>query len=221
MNRPVKPDIWTAPRAIAAPFRWRLIVMVKAPVAGRVKTRLARDLGTATATRFYRATSRAVIGRLAHDPRWVTTLAVAPDAAIACRAWPHHLARTRQGQGDLGQRMQRAIDRAPLGPVILIGTDIPDVRPALIAGAFRLLGRHDAVFGPATDGGFWLAGARRRPRTPRMFQQVRWSSPETLADTVRNLAGLRVAHAARLADVDTACDFRVSGSRSGRRILPR
>ena len=62
--------------------------MAKAPVAGRVKTRLARELGVATAARFARHAAAALLARVARSPCWHTTLAVAPDASLAWRVWP-------------------------------------------------------------------------------------------------------------------------------------
>ncbi len=145
--------------------------MAKVPVAGAVKTRLAREIGVAEATRFARVAATALLGRIGGDPRWQTIVAVAPDAGVASRCWPHRLARMRQGGGDLGARMQRIFDRLPPGPVLIVGTDVPGITPAHIAQAFRLLGRHDAVFGPAADGGYWLVGLKRRPRVLPIFAQ--------------------------------------------------
>jgi uncharacterized protein len=115
--------------------------------------------------------------------------------------------------------MQRIMDRTAPGPVVIIGTDVPGIRTAHIRQAFRLLGRHDAVFGPATDGGYWLVGLRRRPRVPRAFAAVRWSSPHALADTLANLSGRSVARVAILSDVDTADDFARSTAVFGRHVL--
>ena len=115
--------------------------------------------------------------------------------------------------------MQRIMERTAPGPVVIIGTDVPGICTAHIRDAFRLLGRHDAVFGPATDGGYWLVGLRRRPRVPRIFQAVRWSSPHALADTLANLSGLSVARVAILPDVDTAEDFARSAAIAGRRVI--
>ena len=56
--------------------------------------------------------------------------------------------------------MRRAMNACPPGPVVLVGTDIPGLTAGDIAAAYRLLGRHDVVFGPARDDGFWLVGAR-------------------------------------------------------------
>ena len=204
----------------AAPFRCRLVIMVKAPKVGQVKTRLARQIGPVRAAWFYRNTAAAVIARLSGSRCWETVLAVAPDAAVNQPFWPTGVRRMAQGGGDLGQRMQRAIGRQPRGPVIIVGTDIPAIRPSHIAAAFRALGGHDAVFGPAADGGYWLVGQRRRPRELPMFRHVRWSSPEALSDTLANLRGRRVAFVAMLNDVDESEDFRSVAAWCGRRVLP-
>lgn len=192
--------------------------MAKVPVAGRVKTRLARELGVATATRFARHATMAVLARMAH-PAWHTTVAVTPDGGTRWRLWPSHAHRMPQGHGRLGLRMQRIMDSMGPGPVVIIGTDIPGIRADHVRDAFRLLGRHDAVFGPATDGGYWLVGLKRRPRVPRIFQAVRWSSPHALADTLANLGGLSIARVAILPDVDTAEDLARSATIAGRRVI--
>ena len=123
-----------------------------------------------------------------------------------------------QGDGDLGVRMQRLFERLPPGPVVVIGSDIPAIRPAHIAEAFRLLGGADAVFGPAQDGGYWLVGLKRTPRVLAPFADVRWSGPHALSDTRANLKGSRVALAARLGDVDTAEDLQRERGRAERLI---
>jgi rSAM/selenodomain-associated transferase 1 len=197
-----------------------LVVMAKLPVAGGVKTRLARDIGIAGATRFARHAAAALLQRVGYDRRWQTVLAVAPDRATWSRAWPRGAARMPQGGGDLGRRMQRIFDCRQAGPVLIVGTDVPGIRPAHIAEAFRLLGRYDAVFGPATDGGYWLVGLRRHPRVLRPFAGVRWSSPHALADTLADLASHNVAFLATLSDVDDAGGWRASAHAIGRRVLP-
>jgi glycosyltransferase A (GT-A) superfamily protein (DUF2064 family) len=116
--------------------------------------------------------------------------------------------RVPQGQGDLGQRMQRIFDRCGRGPLIIVGTDIPFITREIIAKAFRELRRSDAVFGSAEDGGYWLVGLNRRPTPLAPFENVRWSSPHALADTLRNLRARRVAFAETLFDIDTEADYR-------------
>jgi rSAM/selenodomain-associated transferase 1 len=196
-----------APHRRAPPFRWRLIVMAKAPVAGGVKTRLAGELGVAAAVRFARHSAAALLQRVGADTRWSTSIAVAPDSAASSRLWPCGVPLTPQGHGDLGARMQRIFDCAPPGPAVIIGTDVPHIAPAHVAAAFRLLGRHDAVFGPAADGGYWLVGLKRRPHVLRAFHGVRWSTAHALDDTLSNLRGRSIGKVAALFDVDTAADL--------------
>ena len=104
--------------------------------------------------------------------------------------------------------MQRLFRTLPPGPAIIVGSDIPAIKASDIACAFRLLGNADAVFGRATDGGYWLVGLRRTPRLLAPFAGVRWSGPHALADTLGNLKGSRVAFAATLSDVDTEENYR-------------
>lgn len=200
-------------------MRRRLVVMVKEPRAGQVKTRLAHDVGVVAATAFYRHSMAAVLGRIASACEWETLLAVAPDAAVVSRTFPQSLMRVAQGRGDLGARMQRVMDDLPPGPVVIIGSDIPGIVPAHIRVAFQVLGQHEAVFGPAPDGGYWLAGLKRFPRIPRAFKNVRWSGPHALADTLRNLEGLSVAKLGVLIDVDGADDLADLKGWQGRRVL--
>lgn len=194
--------------------------MAKVPVAGRVKTRLARDVGTAEAVRLYRSVSRAVAQRLGRQPFWETLISVTPDADAASRALPRNITRIPQGGGDLGQRMQRPMRTMPPGPVCIIGTDIPMVRRHHIRKAFRLLGCAGTVFCPASDGGFWLVGMRRRPRVSDPYRNVRWSHPETLRDVLANIPASQAALGAVLSDIDDAGDLRRLGGGIGRLILP-
>jgi glycosyltransferase A (GT-A) superfamily protein (DUF2064 family) len=114
--------------------------------------------------------------------------------------------------------MQRLFDRLPPGPVIIVGSDIPAMRPSHVAQAFRLLGRSDAVFGSAHDGGYWLIGLRRRPRVLSPFAAVRWSTKSALADTLANLDGNHIAFVATLSDVDTEQELRSERSAAERLI---
>jgi glycosyltransferase A (GT-A) superfamily protein (DUF2064 family) len=133
-------------------------------------------------------------------------LAITPAKARAdwARLAPPGTPRMGQVTGDLGQRMEKAL--APFPRAILIGSDIPGLGPADIAAGFRALGRADAVFGPALDGGYWLVGfGPRRPHKP--FAKVRWSSPHALADTKANFHARRVALLPPKRDVDSAEDL--------------
>ena len=185
-----------------------LVIMVKVPRPGRVKTRLGRDLGMVAAAWWFRHQSARLIRRL-RDPRWQIVLAVAPDAAgMASRVWPADLHRVPQGGGDLGDRMGRMLRSMPPGPVCIIGADIPGIARAHIARAFGALSDSDAVFGPAMDGGYWLVGAKRVAALPLdLFCNVRWSTEHALADTMATLPGRRITLIDQLRDVDTVQDL--------------
>jgi rSAM/selenodomain-associated transferase 1 len=209
------------PKALAKrgpSYARRLVIMAKRPAMGRVKRRLAREIGASAALRFYRSSLSHTVLRLAADPRWLTVIALDSVANGARFFSPRRAALMRQGEGDLGVRMQRLFTRLPPGPVVVVGSDIPSIRPAHIAEAFRLLGAADAVFGPAQDGGYWLVGLKRTPRVLAPFARVRWSGPHALADTRDNLKGKRVALAARLSDVDRADDLRRERGRTERLV---
>jgi rSAM/selenodomain-associated transferase 1 len=190
-----------------------LVLFARRPQLGAVKRRLAADIGAAAAHRFYRNTLRDVAWRLGRDPRWRIWLAVTPDSAAATPGlWPvpAETLVIGQGEGDLGARMARPLQEFPPGPVVIVGSDIPDVEVDDIAAAFRALGNNDLVFGPATDGGYWLVGARRRPVVPRnLFAHVRWSSEHALADTLANLpATCHVAMLDERSDIDDGAAWR-------------
>ena len=188
--------------------RPRLVVMLKEPHPGRVKTRLGKSIGMVRAAWWFRRQVARLLRRL-DDPRWELILAVAPDAeGLQSRIWPAHLPRIPQGTGDLGARMGRILRSLPPGPVCIIGADIPGITPSRIAEAFAALGDHDAVFGPAPDGGYWLVGLKRTAAVPAtLFDDVRWSTEHALRDTERSLSGARIAHVATLRDVDTVADL--------------
>lgn len=206
----------TAPMNLAR----HLVLFARAPMRGAVKRRLAADIGKDAALAFYRRTLHDVLWRLGRDPRWTTWLCVTPDRAAAQPGlWPPvpDVRLISQGWGDLGARMARPLDQLPPGPVVLVGSDIPDVTPGHIQAAFDALGNHDMVFGPAADGGYWLAGAKRvRPLPHRLFENVRWSTEHALSDTVAGLPGTtRIARLGELADIDDGPAY--DAWRAGRR----
>jgi rSAM/selenodomain-associated transferase 1 len=189
-----------------------LVIFARAPQFGRVKRRLASEIGTTAATRFYRLALDRQIRLMARDRRWTVWLFVTPDSARDHPAW-RSVARARvrsQGAGDLGRRMKRPFRLLPAGPVVLVGSDIPAMTPRHIAHAFALLGHHDLVFGPASDGGFWLVGARgARPLPHSLFDKVRWSTKHALADTLGTIpAEYTIGTADTLDDVDDARDLK-------------
>ena len=191
-------------------MRRHLVLFVRAPQLGSGKRRLARAIGDIATVRFERQMLALLLRRLAADRRWRLRIAVTPDKARSrARHWRRGVEATGQSGGDLGIRMRRALAACPPGPVVLVGGDIPALAARHVAAAFRLLGGHDLVFGPAEDGGFWLVGARRSPRLPPLFERVRWSSSHALADTLAALPRwVTVGFVERLEDVDDGEAYR-------------
>ena len=173
---------------MSRPIARHVVVFVRAPRLGQVKSRLAAGIGALPALRFYREITARVLTILGRDPRWRTVVAITPPRARFDRFPERSLPRLDQGRGDLGRRMAYAFRVLPPGRTVIVGSDIPALAPRHIAAAFRALGNHDAVFGPARDGGYWLIGLKRsRPLPAGLFEGVRWSSPHALADTRANL----------------------------------
>jgi uncharacterized protein len=198
-------------------MRRTLVLFVRAPLLGSGKRRLARDIGDVAALRFERAMIALLLRRLAKDRRWRPRLAVTPDKdRRRAGCWRRGVEAVGQGAGDLGIRMRRALETCPPGPVVLVGADIPALDARHVAAAFRLLGSHDLVFGPAGDGGFWLVGARHPRRLPPLFERVRWSGPDALADTLAGLPRrITVGYAEQLEDVDDGDAYRRLQPRRG------
>jgi hypothetical protein len=191
-------------------MRRTLVLFVRAPLLGSGKRRLARDIGDVAAVQFERSMIALLLRRLAKDGRWRLRIVVTPDKARRRAGyWCRGVEAVGQSTGDLGIRMRGALETCPPGPVVLVGADIPALGARHVAAAFRLLGSHDLVFGSAKDGGFWLVGARHPRRLPHLFERVRWSGPNALADTLAGLPRrIKVGYAEQLEDVDDGDAYR-------------
>jgi rSAM/selenodomain-associated transferase 1 len=190
-----------------------LVVLARAPEPGRVKTRLAREIGEAAALAAYRALGSAVMGAVDKLGDCEVVVAYTPaDGEGLVRGWLGSApAYEPQADGDLGARMLGAIARrctAGAERVLVVGTDCPDLDSQLLETAFARLDRADAVFGPAADGGYYLVGMKRP--IPELFREIPWSTPTTLSATLARAAGARVSVALldERRDVDTAEDWR-------------
>ena len=143
----------------------RIIVFVKAPRPGFVKTRLASTIGGEVACGAYRRLAETVLTRLSPLPR-VEIRFTPDDAEDEINNWLRKgWVATPQGGGDLGERMHRAFMEAG-GPAIIIGSDCPYLELNDIELATKELQAHDMVLGPAADGGYWLIGLAAPPPCP-------------------------------------------------------
>ena len=188
----------------------RLIVLLRAPRLGTVKTRLAAALGPDAALAAYRrllnATLRAVACLPDVELRCTPDDAVAEVSALAQPGWTVN----PQGDGALGVRLQRAFaDGYARGAkrLAVIGSDCPHLTAADIRAAWQALDRHDVVLGPATDGGYWLIALSALHSG--LFENIDWGGPAVLQQSLDRAASLtlRVHRLRELSDVDTAEDW--------------
>lgn len=193
-------------------------LFAKQPLPGQVKTRLAAALGNEQAAAIAEAMLFDTLDLwgaeriLAPGGRRVVVFDP-PDAG----PWfdvrtPDSFALQPQAQGDLGARMKAFFEGEfddGATRVVLIGSDSPTLDPSFVVSAFLLLEHKDIVLGPATDGGYYLIGAR--PPLPPLFDGIAWSTPGVLAETCRHLAasGRSLAVLPPWYDIDTPADYQM------------
>ena len=189
----------------------KVLLVAKAPVAGQVKTRLGARIGADRAAGLAAAALLDTIEACrAAGAEGHLSLAGDLDDAVEGEAISAALAgwtiSPQRGDG-FAQRLVNAHTDAGHGPVVQIGMDTPHVTAAALTAVTDALDQHDAVLGPALDGGWW-ALARRDPHVVRHVARVRMSTDTTFVDTRRalQLAGCRVGEAAAMTDVDTVAD---------------
>lgn len=197
-----------------------LIVFARAPEPGLVKTRLAPLLGARGAARLHARLLERTL-RTASAAGFIAVhlyCASSTKHGFFRRMAIRYGVRLRcQGRGDLGERMYRALRRHP--GAVLIGSDVPALRPADLRAAARALADGaDAVLAPAEDGGYALIGVRRAVR--RIFAGVDWGSPRVLAQTRARLRALgwRWKELRTVWDVDRPED--VARLKRSRRLAP-
>lgn len=191
-----------------------LLILAKEPVPGRVKTRLAQDVGAERASAIYRRLAEETVLRLAAGP-WTTRVCFDPPGSLpAFEAWlgSSGTAFVPQPGGDLGARIGRLLEEALKNAdcACVVGTDAPGVDVARVEWAFRILEEDaevDVVVNPAQDGGYVLLALRHA--VPELFRGIPWSTPAVLDETLRAAArnGLETRLLPTLADVDTEADL--------------
>jgi glycosyltransferase A (GT-A) superfamily protein (DUF2064 family) len=181
----------------AVPVPGRVLVLAKAPVPGRVKTRLCPPCTPAEAARVAAAALADTLDAAVRT----APVVVAAEGPLAAPAGVTVL--PQRGTG-LAERIAAAFADAGGGPTLQIGMDTPQADPALLAACLAQVdGSVDAVLGPAEDGGWWALGLHD-PAHARLLAAVPMSTPETGRRTLAALrdAGLRVRLLPVLRDVD-------------------
>ena len=188
-----------------------LCVFVKAPVPGRVKTRLARDLGPGAALAAYRLLVERELDAIAQVEFPVELWVNGDSDNDTVKHWSgrYALPVRRQSSGDLGRKMLEAISRccAAGRAGIVVGSDLPAVDASYVEQAALLLKERDLVLGPAEDGGYALIGMK----TPvaALFSGIDWGTDRVYRQT-RNKAGrlgLSIGDLPMTWDVDTLADW--------------
>lgn len=193
--------------------RVNLGIFVKEPRPGSVKTRLARSIGDIAATELYRAFVSDTLTLALNSPARHCRIfhAGVPLTRWLGNPWPSSMdsrfSELAQPEGDLGARLDQAFEAGP-SPMLILGSDSPDLPPAHILSALDALDNGaSVVLGPVEDGGVWCIGLDG-PR-PDLFRSIPWSSPAT-GDTLRNRAdelGLNRVEVAAWYDCDLQEDL--------------
>lgn len=192
-------------------------IFAKAPIPGRVKTRLAEEIGPSGAAEVYWRMGRQVVAATAGSGHRTTVWFTPPREAAFVREWLGGVGRIElrpQVGTSLRARLANAFARQfaeGAGRAVVIGTDCPGVNRRLITEAFTALGESDVVIGPALDGGYYLIGLSA-PQ-PALFRGISWSTAAVAVQTRTRARALGLScHLLRpLRDVDTARDARLVG----------
>lgn len=186
------------------------LLLAKAPVPGRVKTRLGADVGLDTAADLAAAALLDTIDLVREAfPDAEPVLALDGDLAEGCRSAELLAAVAgwrvvpQRGEG-FGARLAHAHAQVS-GPVVQIAMDTPHLHPTMLAGAAAELDDHEGVIGPAEDGGWWLLGLVD-PSRAGVLNEVPMSRADTGELTRQALGDLDLATAATTYDVDTVVE---------------
>jgi uncharacterized protein len=190
-----------------------IVIFVRYPEKGAVKSRLAQAVGEEFVVSLYEAfvdDLLAALARSGHPFRIAFTPADRGEEILRrFGRWDGF----PQSGADLGNRMKNAFQRCfaeGFGGVALIGSDIPDLPPKIFGEAFAALDDRGAVIGPAADGGYYLIGFRRETFVPEVFEGIAWSTERVFAETLERLAraGIGIHRLDCRRDVDTPEDLR-------------
>lgn len=173
-------------------MRTGLIIFIRNPIAGRVKTRLAKTLGNEKALDIYNLLlthTRSITKHLSCDKFLYYS-----DHATANDVWENDIFHKRvQPAGELGVKMSgafRELFEEGYDRLLIIGSDCIELDEATINSAFDILNEQDVVIGPSSDGGYYLLGMKRF--LPFVFLNKQWSSSSVLEDTIRDLVDFNI-----------------------------
>lgn len=181
-----------------------LILFIRNPELGKVKTRLAASVGPEAALDIYVRLLRHTKAVTQHLT--VDKVVFYSDKVEQGDLWPDELYQKKlQPLGNLGEKMAAAFSAAfaeGYSSVVIIGSDCQQLTENIVEQAFQELQEHDIVIGPALDGGYYLLGMRQF--YPELFRNKRWSTEHVFPDTIQDIKQLQVSYSLlpQLSDVD-------------------
>lgn len=193
-----------------------VIVFLKPPEIGKVKTRLAADIGNDNAFAIYEKLLQHTIHVL-NGVNSFRYIYIANSASLDIALPPRSYEAKLQEGNDLGEKMKNAFEHAfddGKTEVLIIGSDNIQITPRLIEEAFDALLSNDLVIGPANDGGYYLLGMNES--LPSLFKDIPWSTENVYERTMKKAdeLDLKVKKLMKLADIDHWSDVEVSGWQS-------
>lgn len=185
-----------------------LIVFLRCPRIGKVKTRLAETTTEEFALHFYRECANKIISEIKRIPQ-INKYVFYSDKyeRDEVRKWlGNGFLYSHQDGNDLGARMKNAFQKVfshGAGKVVIVGTDIPDLNNSIIESAISLLNENDVVIGPSKDGGYYLLGMNKLHNT--LFEDIEFSTSSVFSETIRRIKklGLKFSLLPQLHDIDT------------------
>ncbi len=202
-----------------------ILLFVRYPEIGRVKTRLETHLDQDKILSLYRYFIEDILSTLHGYEYPVSVCYWPPEKGEDIQAWlGASLAYCPQKGEDIGQRMRNAFTEAFANDVdqaILLGSDFPDLDPLIIDQAFDALSRNDVTLGPAVDGGYYLIGFNRHTFSKEVFTGISWGTEQVFEETIRKIehAGLKVHLLPEWQDIDTFEDLWLFYKRAGHKGL--
>jgi len=191
-----------------------IIVFLKPPIIGKVKTRLAASIGDHQALQIYRHLLRHTFHILNHSEAEVFLFLTEKEkkGSLSFRLPNSHV--LYQSGEDLGMRMKNAFEKVfqwNFGPVIIIGTDNIEIRPKHLRQAFNALQSNDVTIGPSNDGGYYLLGMNSFQS--QLFDDIAWSSSVVLKQSIEKIinSGLSLQLLSELVDIDEYKDLEACG----------
>ena len=184
-----------------------LVVFLRLPIQGKVKTRIAATLGNEKALSIYESLYKATlhVASNVQIPVYLFYEGGLPATELRDNRFNYH----EQRKGPLDQKIYAALSHVHVHhpQVIIIGSDCPELSVSIIEESHHQLKQFDTVVGPATDGGFYLFGCKNP--TPELFTNINWSTSSVLSQLIDNIrkAGLSYTLLSELSDIDTATDW--------------